>query len=254
MAFRQSGSLTRFNSANSSEFISFYENHLTQKLIDDSERIPHATFAPSSFRCARKSWFRLRQVKPDKMARPDIVSQFKADMGTSCHMLMQNHLKEVLGADWIDVEEYFKENPPPFKYKVERNGLECFVSIDDPPFRFACDGIIRWKGSIYLIEIKTLEYSTFQELANPLSNHLDQIVCYSTLYNIPKVLFIYQDRQYGTIKCYEVAVSEAEQQAVQDKVADIRDKSKSNLAPERLPRNDAMCGYCEYKKKCLDWG
>lgn len=234
--------------------MTFYQNYIIQDMIDKSKRTPHATFAPSSFRCDRKSWFRLRSVEPDKLSRPDPVSQFKADIGTSCHRIIQQNLKNSLGEDWVDVEEYFQDNPPNFKYKLVHDDFECRLEVEDPPVRFACDGIIRWKGLLYLLEIKTLEYVTLEELTNPMNKHLDQVKFYGVLCNIPRVMFFYQDRQYGGIKCYEICITEAEQKAIWGRIADIRHKAANNLAPDRLPKGDDMCTYCEYKLKCSEWG
>jgi len=246
-------SVARFNSAASSEVLSFYEDFLTQKLSDAREK-PSRTFAPSCFRCDRKNWFRLRGAEPEAIKNPDATLNFKAEVGTARHLVIQNNLKDALGADWVDAEDYLKENPIPYEYSLEKKGLETRITINKPPIRFACDGIIRWKGEYYLLEIKTADYSAWDSLTDPKDVHVDQIKCYSTLLGLPKVLVIYEDRFYGGLKCYSMEVSLPESQAVLDKFERIQQMAVANLAPDRLPKSDYQCKNCEYSKKCNQWG
>lgn len=256
MAFRAVNfkHLAKFNSANSSDFIDFYEKYVDSQIADKMSRPASQTFAPSSFRCSRKCWFRLRGVQPDTVKSVDRVLNFSADIGTACHRIIQSNLRDSLGEDWISVRDYLSEHPIPYSYTLEEDELETKVCIDDPPFRFACDGIIRWKGEYYLLEIKTSEYSSFEELTDPKPMHVDQIRCYATLLGIDNVLVLYQDRQYGNLKCYEMKVTDVDRFMVLDKVQHIQYMVDSNLAPERLPSGDYWCGHCEYREKCKEWG
>lgn len=258
MAFRVAnlGRLVKFNSAASSDFIDAYEQFWENKIAAQNAEPKHKTFAPSSFRCPRVSWFRLRGVQPDSIPVPDKTLDFSAQVGTACHSAIQSNLAELLGADWIDVGEYLKELNPDYKYKIEKSGFETRIEIDSPPVRFACDGIIRWKGELYLLEIKTSEYTSFDQLTDPKSIHLDQIKFYATMLGLKKVLVLYQDRLYGGLKCYEVTIGPDDIKYVKDKITYIMDMVDANLAPERLPNGDSWCSpnMCPYYKKCKEWG
>ena len=258
MAFRQTNlaRLTKFNSAASSDFIDMYEKCIDDRIAARNARPKHKTFAPSSFRCPRISWFRLRGVQPDTATVTDRTLEFTAEIGTACHEIIQRNLKEVLKDDWIDVKWYLDSIKPDYSYTVEQDGYETKIEIDSPPVRFACDGIIRWKGEFYLLEIKTSEYASFDELTDPKPQHEDQIKFYCTLLGISKVLVLYQDRQYGGLKCYEVVVTEQDKQAVRDRIKYVQDMVEANIAPERLPRDDSWCtaAHCPYYKKCKQWG
>ena len=212
--------LVKFNSAASSEFIDFYEDILREEIRTRDSQPKHKTFAPSSFRCDRISWFRLRGVQPDTSVNPDLVLEFSAVIGTACHENIQKHLSEKLGCDWISVEDHLKENEDlknRYDWKLETSGYETRISISNPPIRFACDGLFRWKGKKYLLEIKTSEFSSFDELTEPKERHVDQIKCYSYLLGVPDVLVLYQDRQYGGLKCYEMHVSSSDWKYVENK-------------------------------------
>lgn len=261
MAFRTANfaHLAKFNSAASSDFIDFYEKIVDDKIIARNAEPKHRTFAPSSFRCPRVSWFRLRGVQPDTIAKPDRTMEFTAQLGTACHEVIQQNLKEALRDDWIEVEDYLKDNPDlgsKYCWELEKAGLETRISISNPPIRFACDGIIRWKGEIYLLEIKTSEFSSFDELTDPKSQHVDQIKCYATLLGIKHVLVLYQDRQYGGLKCYEMTITTVDNKMVLDRFQYVMDMVEANLAPDRLPNGDSWCtaAHCPYYKVCKEWG
>lgn len=258
MAFRTANlqALVKFNSDASRKFIQQYEGFVLRKIESEVSEPPHRTFAPSSFRCSRKQWFRLRGTQPDKVERPDVALNFSAEVGTARHKVIQQNLKEMLKDDWIEVEDYFKSTELPSNYILTKSddGLETLVEFTDIPVRFAVDGIIRINGKIYLLEIKTSDHGAFAELTYPKPIHIDQVKCYCAMLNLFNVLMVYEDRQYGDMKCYQVNFSSLDQIDVMEKMKDLQTMAQSNLAPERLPHGDYMCSNCEYKKKCKEWG
>lgn len=251
--------IARFNSSVSSEILDFYETNLKDKSLDDLSKPYHRSFAPSSFRCDRRSWFRLRGVTPDVPKTLDYQLQFSADIGTACHRILQRNLSKFLGDDWIDVRQYLKSINPEYKYTVtkDEDSLEYFIEISDPwPIRFACDGVIRWKGKLYLLEIKTADFESWRNLTDPKDQHVDQVKCYASLMKLQGVLFVYQDRSYGGLKCYEVSVSEKDSESVFYRLSYVMDMVSKNLAPEPLPKGDPWCtaNMCPYYKKCAEYG
>lgn len=246
------------NSVASRDFLQFYNKYVTDKLTEDASEPAHQTFAPSSFRCNRISWFRLRGTAPDVPKTVDTALNFIAQIGTACHRIVQENLKSALGEDWIAVEDYLAANPIPYEYTLSpsEDSLETHVSIEDPPIRFACDGIVKWKGKYYLLEIKTSEFKSWDNLTAPKSEHLDQIKCYATLLGLAGVLVLYVDRQYGGIKVYELSISDAEKSVVRSRFDYVREMVDANLAPDPLPKGDKWCSpaMCPYYKKCAEWG
>lgn len=260
MAFRSwdAQHLARFNSSTASDFLDMYENYVDEKILEKAAQPSHKTFAASSFRCDRRSWFRLRGVQPDVPSVADRQLNFTAEIGTACHRIIQNNLKEALKDNWIDVQEYINSIDFPYEYELNQDddGLESQLEIKDPPIRFACDGILRINEVNYLLEIKTSEYSSWQDLTDPKAEHVDQIKCYATLLKLNHVLFLYQDRQYGDLKCYEVTVSDFEQEQIIKRFQYVVDMVNKNLAPGGLPKGDKWCSpsMCAYYKKCQEYG
>lgn len=260
MAFRSLGAqhLARFNSSVSSDFLDFYEGIVDSKIREAAESPSHPTFAASSFRCNRRSWFRIRGVQPDSVKSVDRVLNFSAEIGTACHRIIQKNLKEALKDDWISVEDHLRSIEFPYKYTltVDESGLESQIEIESPPIRFACDGIVMWKGKKYLLEIKTSEFSSWKDMTDPKDEHIDQVKCYATLLQLDGVIFLYQDRQYGEFKCYEVKITGIERQDVLSRFEYVLDMVEKNLAPDPLPPGDKWCtpSMCPYYKKCAEYG
>lgn len=258
MAFRSANfaRLVKFNSAASSDFLCMYKDFVEQKIAAKNAEPKHQTFAPSSFRCPRISWFRLRGVQPDKASEVDWTLNFTAQVGTSCHEVIQSNLEEALGDNWISVADFLKEHPIPYKCELVQKGHETLISIESPPVRFACDGIVFWQGKYYLLEIKTSEYASFDELTDMKPQHIDQINCYGTLLGISDVLMLYQDRQYGDLKCYEHHINASAKDSVLKTFDYVTSMVEANLAPEGLPAGDSWCSRsrCIYYDRCQEWG
>lgn len=259
MTFRTVGfsSLAPFNSAVSSEFLDMYNAYQETQILDKRNKPSHQTFAASSFRCDRRSWFRLRGVQPDVPKKADVHLEFSAEIGTACHRIIQRNLKAALGDAWVSVEDYLSTHPIPYEYELtpSEDSLEVNVSISNPPIRFACDGIVIWKGKYYLLEIKTSEFSSWSDLTGPKSEHIDQVKCYTAMLGLSGVLMMYQDRQYGDIKCYELTVSDSDKSEVIERMNRVLKAVEYNIAPEPLSPGDKWCqpSYCPYYKKCKDW-
>ena len=177
MAFRNANlaiHAIKFNSAVSCEFLEMYNDLTDKEIREDKEGPKNRTFAPSQMRCDRISWFRLRGVEPDKIREPDKALAFTAQVGTCCHEEIQNRLIRNLGTDWITVQHWVDQNPEVFKdYDMDLDtskGNETLIDLRHPyPVRFACDGIIRFNDKIRLLEIKTSEFSSWNDLIEILS-------------------------------------------------------------------------------------
>lgn len=262
MAFQQLSTLAhiaKFNSATSSDFLSDYEKFVDDAILTDLQEPSSRYIAPSGIRCLRAQWFRLRGTSPDSQFRADRTLNFYAELGTAIHRIVQTNIKTLLGADWLSVSDYLNNAELKHKFKIsetDTDSLETRVEVIDIPIRFACDGIIRYRGKLYLIEIKTIDYSSFQELTNIRSVHIPQIKCYASLLKLHNVLVIYVDRTHGDMKIYELNVSDTDMDDVDKSLKTIVECAEYNIAPDRLPRDDPWCSSsrCKFYKVCKEWG
>ena len=258
MAFRSANlqRFTRFNSSVSCDLIDKYDTFLDLQAQAESDKPSARAFAPSSIRCERKSWFRLRGTEPDTLPKYDTTLNFKAKLGTACHRIVQSDFQSMLADDWISVKDYLDLYPISLDYTLTAasDSLETFVSISNPPVRFACDGIVKLNNQYYLLEIKTCDYDVYMDLTDPKSVHIDQVKAYCTLLGLTNVLFVYVDRQYGGIKCFEYIVSDVDKRNIMTMFQNVQDMAIAGIAPNRLDWADYECTNCKYKLKCKQWG
>lgn len=261
MAFRSWNNqhLAKFNSADSSEFLDLYEDARDAKILSEYDKPSNKNFAPSSFRCRRIQWFRLRGVQPDRPETADAVLDFTATVGTALHRMIQEILQYKLGDAWVDVGMYIEQNVPNsalYTTTSSEDSLETLVTLSDPPVRFACDGIINWKGENILLEIKSSEFSSWSDLTDPKPQHIDQTKCYCALLNLNRVFFFYIDRQYGGVKCYDISYPSDNRDTILHEMKEIQDLAEYHICPDSLPKGDSWCtaSHCKYYKKCAEYG
>lgn len=261
MAFRSWNNehLARFNSADSSDFLDLYEEARDAKILSEYDKPSSKNFAPSSFRCRRTQWFRLRGVQPDKPKTADAVLDFTATVGTALHKMIQETLQYAMKEKWMDVTEYIQNNvPDAYKYTTtpSDDSLETLVTVSDPPVRFACDGIINWKGENILLEIKSSEFSSWSDLTDPKPQHIDQTKCYCALLNINRVFFFYIDRQYGGVKCYDITYPADNREYILSEMKEVQEMAEYHICPDPLPKGDSWCtsSHCKYYQKCSEYG
>ena len=257
MSFKKlsaTNSFVSFNSDASCKFKELYEDAVIEDCTLSQKHQPSASFAPSSFRCDRLSYFRLKGIKPDSNPSIDPQMNFAAMIGTACHKDIQRILKTKLVNVWVDVEDYLQKNNLNFAYQIIlKSEYECQLQGLQIPIKFSVDGILNFNSHYYLLEIKTSDHNSFKLLDKPKSHHIDQIKLYCSLLNLHSVLMLYQDRSYGAIKCFEVTVTESEFQEVNNKINNVLDCVKHNILPKKLPDNDKFCTYCSYSQKCKKW-
>lgn len=259
MSFRSlnAQAVAKFNSAESADLLEDIEIGLDRNASQKHDKIPSKSFAPSSLRCERRSWFRLRGVEPDQLRNPDKGLEFTAVLGTSIHEYLQKVISEQCkdSFEFVDVQEYI-ETVLDENYKCECSGYETRVQIDSPPIRFACDGILKMNDKFHLLEIKSCDHGTFADLTDPKDEHIDQFITYCTLLQLYGGFFLYVDRMYGDIKCYQYYVSDQDKQDRLNMFDRVMKYAEFNLAPDPLPKGDKWCSpsFCPYYKKCQQYG
>lgn len=250
--------LTKFNSAISSEFIKMYEGFVLSDIQTDRMKPSSKSFAPSSIRCMRKSWFRLRGKEPDKLKSVDATLEFKAKLGTAIHENIQSTLSSNLAENWVDTKDYLNSIQNECSWlkqaKFDAHGFETRVELSEIPIRFSVDGILKLQNELYLLEIKTLDFGDFNSLTDIKQSHIDQVKTYLALLNLENAIVMYVDRQYGSVKCYSYSIKQYERDEIFNNMYHVLNCVESNIAPDRLDYSDYMCTNCPYKKSCKEWG
>lgn len=177
------------------------------------------------------------------------------DTGSYRHEYIQSILEDISTTNycdfkWIDPEQYIRDNNIMEKYgtKVVRKvGHETKLFNDKYQMSFMMDGLIQFKGTLYILEIKTCASFLFSKLTGVMDKHRQQATCYSMCIGIPTVLFIYEDRGLLNHKGFLYHVTPEDKLMVANKIADVEEYVSRGELP---PKEKDKCQYCNYKEVC----
>lgn len=212
------------------------------------------TYKPSSLMCVRNMYYQIMGAELNK-EKPDESLIGMADIGTHRHAVLQGYvsrLKEFnIDCEWIDVEEYVNEHCLELGTKVvKKEGFEYKCHNDKYNMNFLCDGIIKYKGIYYILEIKTEGSFKWNKRTGVDEKHKPQACCYSLCFGIDKVLFVYENRDNCTKKSYLYKPTQHEiEEEVINKIARCESYVKDCIAPPKT-ENKRICAYCNYSEIC----
>ena len=244
----------------------FQEIFSKKSLVRDGE-ISSKNITPSKLACEVYEAFRLQGI-PMSGEEESFESTGYKESGNSRHQTIQKFLIDHPEVEWVDPETYVKENKLPFRvkpsYRVQKF-LEKYPSISEAeakeilgeyevnlvhlsqPLSFKLDGLIKYKGEYFILEIKTVSKKDLAEA--PLVKHQWQGKAYSFLLKIPKIAWVYESREDFRIKAVFQLIRPEEQAEVRNRLNNIIININK---PELLERNTSKCKYCRYQYHCTE--
>jgi len=223
----------------------------------EESRLPSRTYKPSSLICLRNMYFQVIGQQPDE-EKADSCLIGICQTGSARHEHLQQAIASMkkLGIDceYIDVEKFVNSRKPKGTKVVQKQGMEtkCYNEILN--MSFLCDGIIRYKGRYYILEIKTESLYKWQTRNAPADDHITQASCYSVCLGLDDVIFLYENRDNCDKKCYLVHVTDSmKEERVVGKIAEC-DSYVQKLIPPPMTENKRACNYCGYKSACRKVG
>ena len=219
-------------------------------------RAPSKTYKPSSMNCIRNMYYQVIGTPQDDGYMPYTLVGI-CNSGSDIHERIQkavNNMKENgFDCEYVNVADYIRERPELAEdiEIVSQQGMETKLYHKKLNMSFLCDGIIKYKGEYYILELKTESSMKFNMRKGVDPKHYKQGTAYSTALKIPKVLFVYISRDVLDMKSFMFRPTD-----------DMRDEFTGNIAicnewvaketpppkPEGLPRN--VCEYCSYRETC----
>lgn len=214
---------------------------------------PSQHFAPSSIVCPRNMYYR-KTGKPTNLARK-ASSVRVTDSGTAAHKDLQEYMMKLNDTfEWVDVEQYVKDNNLDLKV-ISKAGNEVKLYSELYDISFLCDGIIYDKKNdkYYILEIKTEIMKKFWPREKEAPEHLAQGAAYSLLLDIKSVLYLYEGRDYGDNKVYIHTYTKKEiDKYILSKLRQVKKNLKDNTLPEPNKEFLKVCEYCPYRALCRD--
>lgn len=219
-----------------------------------SDGKPSKRYKPSSLHCMRQMYYQITGADLDKESDKTSDLFGICESGEDRHIRIQNAVSRMkqYGCDceFIDVETYVKQNNIDLEI-ISKKEFETKLYDSKRNIIFLCDGIIKYKGKYYILEIKTESSFKWMNRDSSDDSHRYQSFAYSLELGIDDVIFVYENRDLCSKKSFLVHVEEADRQFIADRIKKCDEYVAQKVAP---PKEESVtkkvCQYCEYKTIC----
>ena len=221
-------------------------------------RKPSQSYKPSSMQCIRNMYFQVTGEAQDN-ERSNYCLVGICESGSDRHERIQSavcRMKETgIDCEYIDVADYVEEHRLDYLEIRGKSGFETKLYHKSLNISFLCDGIIKYKGNYYILEIKTETVYKWQSREGVADEHRDQATTYAACFGIDDVLFLYENRDNCDKKAYILHVTEDMKTEMLGKI-EACDGYVSRLIPPPKPEDvpKKVCSYCSYKTACRKAG
>lgn len=217
-------------------------------------RKPSQTYKPSSMNCIRNMYYQVTGVEQDAEETPYTLIGI-CNAGTDIHERIQKSVAgmKLNGIDctYVDVAEYVTSRNLDYLDIVSQQGMETKLFHKNLNMSFLCDGIIKYKGKYYILELKTEASFKFLDRKGVDPSHYMQGTAYSIAFGIDDVIFVYISRDTLDMKAYMFTPTDDMKQELLGKIANCDACVKQGIAPAKPEGlSQKTCNYCEYKGQC----
>lgn len=219
----------------------------------ENKHTPSQTFKPSSMKCTRNMYYQVTGAELDKKDEINYNLIGIVQSGTDRHIRLQTAVESMkkhgIPCEYIDVAEFVKQRNLTDLEIVDKHGMETKLYNKKYNISFMCDGIVKYHGVYYILEIKTEVESKFRNRMAYDEAHTEQICAYKLNFGIDKVIMLYENRNVCELKCYDINVSdELMREKVVKKIEYVNNCIANNLIPKK--HTSKGCQYCPYYKRC----
>ncbi|MEG1565414.1 MAG: hypothetical protein RR342_01565 [Bacilli bacterium] len=209
-------------------------------------------YKPSSMNCDRCMYYIAKETDPDDVL-PSYSGVRITESGSTSHEKIQHYVSKMrergYDCDWIDPEWYVKNKNLDYLVVTDKKEYETKFLDTRYNLSFLCDGIIRYRGKYYILEIKTeTDYKNMNRREAD-EKHRNQSVCYSLSLKIDDIMWIYESRNICNPQTFHTHVTEKEREDIVMRIEYVDDCVKNNILPPKTT-NDKACQYCSYRGKC----
>lgn len=216
-------------------------------------RKPSQTYKPSSMLCLRQMYYQRIGVEPESESNAVLIGI--CESGSDRHERVQCAVSRMrengIDCEYIDVADFIKQRDLNDIEIVSKQGYETKLFHKKLCMSFLCDGIIRYKGKYYILEIKTESINKWYDRQDVADEHKIQATAYSYSFGIDNVIFLYINRDMCDMKPFMFTVTPQMTQNLIGRLNDCEEYVKTHTAPkkdENTPKK--ACNYCNYKKQC----
>jgi CRISPR/Cas system-associated exonuclease Cas4 (RecB family) len=211
-------------------------------------------YNPSGIQCIRSMYYKTTgAVKSDDRATAELIGM--GEVGSARHLKIQEAICEMarfgIDCDFVKPSKYIKSRGLDYLQILNELDYETLIYYPYLNLKFLTDGIIKYAGQYYILEIKTETMYKWQNRTSVEPSHIEQAICYSIAYNINQVMFLYESRDTLGKKAYIVEVTDEMKEEIISRIETCDSYVKQLKVPPK-PKNitKKMCAYCAYKKVC----
>lgn len=218
---------------------------------------PSRSYKPSSMNCIRNMYFQIigEDGNSDRMSS-ELVGICEA--GSDRHERIQDSVLKMKGSgidcEYLDVAEYVSSNNLTDKLDIiSKQGYETKLFHKELNIRFLCDGIIKYKGEYFILEIKTETNNKHWKRSGVADEHKNQGTAYAEALGIRKVMFVYECRDNCSKKSYILNVTDEMIEKYIEKIK-LCDSyvAKKEKPPKPTEAGAKFCAYCPYALSCKE--
>ena len=226
------------------------------KFLTESGREPSKSINPSSFyKCIRAMWYKLHGFEQGR--KENFRGQVRLLHGTYVHTMVQDVLMSNMHNNGItllapeNLSVYYKDG---IEFTREHDASEIELKFRDRrftsefPVSAMVDGAFEYQNLRYIFEFKTINTKDFEYLYEPLKEHVIQGALYSLCLEIPRVMFMYFDKDKDIFKVFIVQYTDTQKQWTKDRLVAVDTACASEELPDKEEGDN--CKYCPYVKLC----
>lgn len=235
-------------------------NDLKQTIVRlNPPRKPSKTYKPSSMNCARNMYFQIIGADVDTVvADPSGVRV--CENGSSSHEQIQQYVAKMqecgIDCEWVDVEKYLEHQHSQGKLLdtivKSKKQWETHCYNTKYNLSFLCDGVIKYKGNYFILEIKTEIDNKGLYRTEADEKHRRQSICYSLCLGIDDIMWYYEERNYCTGKTFLTHNNEQDKCEIIELIEGVNQSVIDQIPPAKTEQK-RVCAYCPYKTECKKW-
>lgn len=228
-------------------------NYSIEKSAGKDKHTPSRTFKPSSIGgCAKCIAYQLIGEEPHGEKGLSASTVGILENGTDRHIRLQEAICDMknngIDCEYVDVADFVKQEELDYIKIVAKSGIETKCFWEEIPLSFLTDGIIKYKGKYYILEIKTMNADKFFKSKDVREEHKAQGICYSLAFGISDVIYLYECRDSLSRKAFRFHVTDSMRKDLMEKVNYIKDTIASGELPHA--EKGVKCKYCPYSYLC----
>lgn len=227
---------------------------------EKESRQPSQTYKPSSMQCIRNMYYQVTGAEQDTGETKYTLIGI-CNSGTDIHARIQQAVIDMqsngMECEYVNVADFVRNRGLKESLEIrkepdfEHGDYETKLYHKDLNISFLCDGIIKYKGTYYLLELKTESSGKFMMRKGVDKKHYDQGTAYSLIFRIDKVIFVYINRDVLDMKAYMFEPTLEMKNAIIDRINECNAYVEHGQTPPKPDMDNRVCTYCAYRARCM---